>query len=302
MANFITDNTPLPPPKTNDPLHPPTGNPAEYTAEDVNPIWQALGDSRAAILGAQANIAALQAAPPPAASIPPRRTAPDASDQIVWTLDEAGAPWASSGALTGVAYNLAVNGTTQPLIRLGLFANGTVLGNGINPVPQGGATVEGASTAEWPNWSVSLWILPRAYAAKIIICKSYRPSGSFATPFYSFSTEYADAGGAIESTLVVGGVRNIITTTEHPALNQWNYLGYTYDGAVLRIYRNGEQVYSQNIAGPIDYGTHGPWILGNQPVGGAQNAIDAVFDEVRIANVVRPASYFAAVWKQGMML
>jgi hypothetical protein len=54
MGAFITGNTPLPTPKINDPAHPPTGNPAEYTAEDVNPIWVALGDSRTAIYDLQA--------------------------------------------------------------------------------------------------------------------------------------------------------------------------------------------------------------------------------------------------------
>lgn len=46
MGDFVKLNTPLPPFRVNDPLHPPTGNPAEFTAEDWNPALGALEDLR----------------------------------------------------------------------------------------------------------------------------------------------------------------------------------------------------------------------------------------------------------------
>ena len=91
---------------------------------------------------------------------------------------------------------------------------------------------------------------------------------------------------------------------------RWNHFGLTYDGSRLKGYVNGRWVYDVAKTGAIDYGNHGPWIFGATP--GSEKTFNGYeitdcrlygyLDDIRIADVARPFSWFQEVWAKAWTL
>ena len=71
------------------------------------------------------------------------------------------------------------------------------------------------------------------------------------------------------------------------ALNTWTHLAATYDGATLRLYRNGTQVATRAVSGAITT-SDSPLRIGGNLVWGEY--FDGLIDEVRIYNRVLTAT------------
>ncbi len=219
--------------------------------------------------------------------------APDANDQIVWTLNESASPWANSGALGSLDMLIR---TAGPSSVVALYSNGIQFtGAGVDRYlsTNGVGTTLGEYTAAI---TVSCFVKPTTFNNsnyQVLFQKAYRPDSSGSTSPYSGIELYiapnaSTTVGMLGGVITVGGVQHGVEAFVLQ-LNQWHHVGLTFDNSTLRLYCNGVQVGTLAQAGPIDYGTHGAWQLGGD-VGSATTT--AIIDDVRVANVVRPFSYF----------
>jgi hypothetical protein len=119
------------------------------------------------------------------------------------------------------------------------------------------------------------WVYPTALSGWRTVILKERPGG-LAYALYAHDNAprpavYVNAGGADVAAL--GGVGL--------PLNAWAHLAATYDGAILRLYINGNEVGSQALANPIVTSTQ-PLRIGGNAVWGEHFA--GLIDEVRIYN------------------
>jgi uncharacterized repeat protein (TIGR02543 family) len=84
--------------------------------------------------------------------------------------------------------------------------------------------------------------------------------------------------------LKAGGVTTTLeTSTGQVQMGQWYHITATYDGAKMRIYRNGTVVAETTKTGIVDTNSAAYAALGNQPAGaGTDLAFDGLLDDVRI--------------------
>lgn len=261
------------------------------------------------------------------------RITPDIHDQLVWTLSETSGNYHNTGqyfpnnALTDLSI-------ANSIIRTGagiLYPN-CVQVPGTSNFPSGSSTtrnnVFGASTVTInPPISVSCWVNLRSYHTdqnQTILAKEYRnPSlsgNTWVAPYNNFmiGTTTSNSGGdwfvsIATSSSTDGGW----TVTDFPIpLGVWSHIGYTVDSnLILRIYLNGcqmiyysgsTQLNTQQLSGySYTDGTngYGPWRVGAIQSTGSANREEGncQVQDVRVANVVRPLSYFQKVYAAGAL-
>lgn len=253
----------------------------------------------------------------------------DANDLVVWTLADA----------TGVTPFYVNTGTTSGCnldTKTGAsFAFGSP-GSGANAV-QGvrGIVTDGSlyidnagnngitysldsstcTTAVEPtSITIETWIRPMIAFTNSnlnIFNKAYRPDGTFTSPFISFNLgiNLSGAGGLVPFyNVTIAGVQHTATcqaTTTFSSLiaGQWNHVAVTFDGTsfIVTCYVNGAAAGAQTLAGAIDYGTHGRWSI-LAPADSLQSLSASYWNDARISNIARPASYFQAEWRAGLGL
>ncbi len=154
------------------------------------------------------------------------------------------------------------------------------------------------------NITLSCFVKPSAYANLFLtpVAKAYRPDASgWSSPYTSVQLYFNN-----NSTPSLGGLVNIagvqqavpIASNVLKAAGQWNHVGLTYDGTTIKLYANGVLVSTKAQTGNIDWGTHGPWWIGGNI--SDTETLTGVVEEVRLANVVRNADWFAQVSANGL--
>ncbi len=229
------------------------------------------------------------------------RYATDANDQLIYTLDEASAPWANSGAAGSLNLNVQAAG---PVSAVALFSNGISYpgGNATSKYLTSGAA--GTSVGEpSSNVTLSAFIKPTSFGAfnQSIVCKAYRPDASgWTSPFASIHLYIPNnSNPALTGSIVVGAAQKTVSANNVlRAAGNWNHIGLTFDSVTLRLYVNGVQVATLAQTGSIDYGTHGPWTIGGEV--SANDTFTGLIEEVRFANVVRAQSWFSEVSANGL--
>ncbi len=258
------------------------------------------------------------------------RIVPDLFDQIVWPLTE------TSGAYRNVGV-LSPNDTTTDLTVTNTI---TRTGNGIfGNCPQFPATsnfpsgsnstrnyAAGAKTITIaPPLTLSCWVYLRQFttaAAQNIIGKEFRDSSitsSWTTPFYAISIDVLTSNGGGDWFITVANTvstRATLSITDFPIpLGVWSHIGMTHDGSAIRAYLNGCQcIYysgatqlNSTASSTIVY-TDGSNGFGNWKIGaithtGSANKEEpmANIQDVRIANIARPLSYFKHIYNVGVL-
>jgi hypothetical protein len=257
------------------------------------------------------------------------RIAPDASDIVVWRLDEAAAPFVNSSSSPS-----APSHTDSDLTTL----SGTVLLQQPSPFAASGTNsciqlignnsgsprnyIGGANNfLPQPPITVSAWYYQRAYdttgftqhgltkqtttgtwsgstfgAVDLAQNERYNGSGIANTSRFDFyfQTNSSNQGGNANT------FADLSIT-----LHNWCHIGMTYDGTTVISYINGNVVNSATASpgGNIYYsGSPGPWFIGAIP-SGSGNPEEGQFGmcDVRIANVVRPQSYFKNVYNSAIL-
>lgn len=258
------------------------------------------------------------------------RTAPDIFDQIVWPLTETSGPYRNVGQFlpNNSLTDLTV---TNTVIRTGsgVFGNCIQLPSTSNFPTGSSATrnyVAGAQTYNpSPPLTISCWIYLRSYTTSnnsTFIGKEYRDSGitsSWATPFQAINitTLTSNGGGDWMVQVATSASTNVALTVTDFVIpfGVWSHIGITHDGTAIRAYLNGCQcIYysgatqlNSTAASTISYtdGTNGFgfWRIGAITATGSSNKEEpsANIQDVRIANVARPLSYFKRVYSAGAL-
>jgi len=245
---------------------------------------------------------------------PATRIAPDASDKLVYVCDEApnSAMIKNSGTF-GAPVDLVtkqVSGLYPINGSPGLFGGALdITSAAVNGYETGNPTVALPTAYNIPvPITVSGWILVRYFptTAASPFAKAYRPSGTWSNPFITFHWMVVLTTGGTNSNnwdmrLTIAGGLNIYAASRRLNHNTWHHVGWTWDGATLRIYQDGDQIRQDSVAGALDYGTSGPYMIGADPPAPGGDQGPYLIQDVRVANVVRPASYFRQVYQKGVL-
>jgi hypothetical protein len=263
------------------------------------------------------------------------RVTPDGYDIIVWRLDE------TSGAYRNTGTQSPNSSTTDLTVQNSVDRNGNGLFGdpcanfpGVGNFPTGSSATRnsafGANTIN-PAYpiTVSAWVNVRSYSTTFtstLVGKQYRDTGitnTWSTPFHALGISLTTANSGLSwfvSCATSSSTRLIYQIDDFPIpLQQWCHVGLTYDGYTLKAFLNGCQcitVTSGTInAGlasggsgvPISYtdGTNGfgPWVIGALTATGSSNKEEAPYQiqDVRIASIARPLSYFQQIYKFGQL-
>lgn len=257
------------------------------------------------------------------------RIAPDNNDIVVWKLDEAAAPFVNSSTSPSALSHAVSDLTTL---------SGTVLRQQPSPFAASGTNscisftgnqsgsprnfVSGANGVQpQPPFTVSVWVMIRNYDTSNLtqhgLAKQQNTNTWSGTSFSSINVaqneRYNGSGIAntasfdfsiITTSSNVGG--NARCTSDNTInLYNWSHIGLSYDGTTVLSYINGNNV-GMAISSPtgnVYYGTTpGPWFMGAIPGGsGSPEECNMSFCDARIANVIRPQSYFQNIYKSAML-
>lgn len=253
------------------------------------------------------------------------RVAPDNNDLVVWKLDEAAAPFVNSSTSPSAPSHAVSDLSTlsgSPLLRQpSLFAasgtNSCVLFTG-NQSGSPRNSISGANNfLPQPPITVSMWYFLRAYNSSGLTQHGLTKQtttgvwsgSSFGCVDLAQSRQYASLPTQFDffflTGSLVGGASAIVPNELTIPLHTWSHIGMTYDGTTILAYINGNNVgtATPSPSGNIFYsGTPGPWFIGAIPSGsGSPEESSASYCDIRIANVVRPQSYFVNIYQQGIL-
>jgi hypothetical protein len=260
------------------------------------------------------------------------RLHPDVNDQIVWLLNETSGTYQNTGQLLPNDPSTQLS-TTGSIISTGtgIFTTNCPQIPGTSNFPVGSSAtrnyIAGAKNVLInPPITLSCWVYLRSYTTTGnnlgLILKEYRDSGitnSWSAPFLAIGIYMlnSNSGGDWYGAVAINATTQaIFTVTDFPIpLGVWSHIGMTYDGTNIRTYLNGCQMiyYSGSTqmntvsASALSYtdGTNGFgfWKAGAITATGSANKEEpnCQIQDVRIANVARPLSYFKRIYQSGAL-
>ncbi len=241
------------------------------------------------------------------------RLAPDANDVLVYLLNDGPTTFANTGT-QGSSANWTSYGTPVSGAQ-GLF--GSALYTAGQPTT---SNVDGAGGANdvllTPNISLSGWVFIKRYSSTPLelFNKQYRLNG-WSSPFLTFGFQMTNSNdGRCDLYVTLGTQGSGTLQSINSAVNnqnfviqqgKWSHIGGTWDGSTLRFYINGNLANTGSFSGAIDYnnlGSRGQWYVAGIPGTSTNQTGSAIFQDIRVANVVRPQSYFANIYYNGMFV
>ena len=251
-------------------------------------------------------------------SAPSRYTAPDSNDQFVWALNDGAvgsatpASYANSGAL-GTSGN-AMTPLSGSVFRTSPGMFGSCPNNsGFNYY--GGGAMHGAAGSAgniaYPI-TVSAWVLYEYGTTNLaIVGRSHDATTDTGNESIYLG---ADSGGTkLTVKLWIGSAMvTIIDSSNTPVTDQgqnfrWHHVGFTYDGANVKMYFDGDLVNTVAQTGAIVYTNANPWWI-MWPTASGDTTFASMYPisgrtcDVRIANVARSAAWFQSVYQTGIGL
>jgi hypothetical protein len=167
-------------------------------------------------------------------------------------------------------------------------------------------------------FTISMWVRPWGFSdarAENILMREYftcdaEGNGLWQAPFVTTQMFFTNGNdGTWGATVTTSGTAHSVNTATQfsgfrnrclalPGL--WNHMGFTYDGATLSLWINGLPGPTLAVSGAVDYANPtAEWIIGANPSTTASTLdhLSASFSELRFANIVRPASWWVAMYK-----
>jgi hypothetical protein len=102
-----------------------------------------------------------------------------------------------------------------------------------------------------------------------------------------------DGQGRIQIDVHFSGGHVAYLNTEIPR-QAWSWMVWDYDGSVLRLYRDGQEVGQDTEVGPALESSDNAIIIGGST---DNNALDGLLDEFRVANVSRSPQWYEAQYR-----
>jgi chitodextrinase len=159
--------------------------------------------------------------------------------------------WADDGGVFGSAASF--NGTTSSFV-----------------------SVPDSSSLDLTNgMTLEAWVKPSAVGGWNTVLMKEQPPGALAYGMYANTSSNGPAGDVATSNEV-----EVQGPTQLP-VNTWSYLSVTYNGTVLALYVNGQQVATLLVTGPITTSS-GQLRIGSNSIWG--EPFSGLIDEVRIYN------------------
>lgn len=232
------------------------------------------------------------------------RVLPDGNDVMVHQLSGSGPVRTNTGTAGSSGnwtdYGGPISGV-QGLLGDAMNIPGTYLTSNIDG--SGGAN----DVLITPNISISGWIFLKRITNYFgeIFNKQYFLNG-WSSPFltFGFQTDNTNDGSCKAYLTTAGTLHNVqLPSSFYMSPSRWYHLGSTWDGTTLTFYLNGVLTNSATFTGTIDYntaGNRGQWYVGGIPGTGVNQTTGMLVQDIRIANIVRPQSYFANIYYNGI--
>lgn len=234
------------------------------------------------------------------------RIAPDANDVLVYLLNDGPGTHVNTGTAGPSAnwteYGSPISGA-QGLFGSALYIAGTPVTSSVDGA--GGANDLALITT---NVSLSGWVFIKRYSSSLmeLFEKQYRLN-NWSAPFLSFGFQMLNSSdGECDLYITFGGTlqTQLRTPTAYVIpVGRWTHIGGTFDGSTMKFYINGSLAASGSYSGVVDYntlGSRGEWFCGGIPGTSTNQTGCAIFQDIRVANVVRPQSYFANIYFNGI--
>lgn len=106
------------------------------------------------------------------------------------------------------------------------------------------------------------------------------------------------ATGGIRVALRAGGTQAEHNTGYIPATNTWTHIALVYNGATIKFYANGVEVFSTNKTGNLDSSTL-PFSIGNRPINTVPISFEGLIDEVELLSRALSQAELAAIYAAG---
>lgn len=260
----------------------------------ANTGWVCTSGKGSDIIGAN-NLAFIAIYP---TTLTARRIAPTSNTYACWTLDESASPYANTG--TAGACNLTnTTGTPTPACN-GIFGDCVRF---YNSCLNSAATSVGETAGN--TFTMHAWVKPEAFQNYGIICGKQYNASSWASPYSSVHISLANAyDGSWTVAVTTPGTPPVFrqyATGHRLSLGVWQHVAMTYDGDKMRAYHDGSLVYtSASFAANIDWGAHGPWLVGGHTSGTPGDFWLGLIDEVRVENAVLSASEIREIYNTGI--
>ena len=215
---------------------------------------------------------------------------------LYWNMDGTSLPFVDP--IQGMT--LAQNYGTTRINQTGLF------GQCITPLGSSGlATTATSVNSSATTLTVSCWVYFKTLGTgyQYIVYKNYDSADSN-SPFNAWAIQQSASAGQWQANITLTGTNHAVGVTDEYYLlvnNTWCFLAFTYDGATLTAYFNGNSAGTASLTGSIDYGSNGPYSIGAVAFGSTQSS-DCYIDDVRIENTVRTQAYLEAMYKNGIGL
>ena len=234
------------------------------------------------------------------------RVLPDSNDVLVYLLNDGPQTFANTGTLgpaaNWTAYGSPISGA-QGIFSQALYIAGTPVTSSVDGA--GGANDLALITT---NVSLSGWVFIKRYSGSFmeLFEKQYRLN-NWSAPFLSYGFQMVNSNdGQCDLYVTFNGSLQGALRTPTPyvvPLSRWTHIGGTFDGSTMKFYINGTLAASGSYSGVVDYntaGNRGEWFCGGIAGTGTNQTGCAIFQDIRVANVLRPQSYFANIYYNGI--
>ena len=136
----------------------------------------------------------------------------------------------------------------------------------------------------------------------VIAAKNYYFDDAATSPYFAWDIRFYNSANQWFAEINTGGTIRSISgapTIDQIESDQWVMLGFTYDATsgVFCIYKNSEIIGNATFSAlPIDYGTHGSYVVGAD-CQYTPRAVIGLFDELRIYPTALSVSTVRALYR-----